>query len=394
MGYPYSVRQEPDMRRISIILLLLAVFLVPVGGGGWPLSVALAVDDENCLMCHKYIKMGRITEEGERKYYYVNETTFSRTVHNRVRCRDCHNYIKKLPHDRVDVGVTCNTECHSIKNPATKKNFSHKNIYDVYRKSVHGRDKVAANERDHDKPYCIFCHTNPEYLPTEKEVPAEITDRCFVCHQDREFVNHRYAHTGRRIKNIGRSPREIVELCSICHGNEEMIEKHLRLVKEEGGELGRKFAFAAESYKESFHWKVIKYGFEEAASCLDCHAEKDNYYLAVHDIRSSRDPRSTTHESNRVKTCKRCHTRADESFREIDPHPTDRKDDNPLVYWTELVYGMVGNGVTLALIGLMILETIGRRRDGAAWILTRGSTWRRRSKRGRDRIYLESTEEE
>ncbi len=345
-------------------------------------------DDENCLMCHKYIKMGRVTKDGERKYYYVDESIFSKTVHNRVRCRDCHNYIDRLPHDPVKVGVTCNTECHSIQNPSTKKKFNHKNIYEVYRKSVHGRDKVAKNERDKDKPYCIFCHTNPVYIPDEKELPKEITERCLVCHKDRRFVNHRYAHTGRRIKKVGRSPKEIVELCSICHEREEMLHEHLKIVEEEGGELGKKFLYASESYKESFHWKVIKFGFKEAANCLDCHAEKDNYYLAVHDIRSSRDPGSTTHRGNRVRTCRRCHENADENFLEIDPHPTARKDDNPLVYWVEHVYGLVGDGVTLALIGLMILETIGRRRDGVAWVLRKGSSWRRKSPRGRDRIYL------
>lgn len=377
------------MKQGRCLLLFVAVLSVVWWWGG-PLtpSPAYGADDENCLMCHKYIKMGRITEEGERKYYYVKESIFKKTVHNRVRCRDCHNYIDKLPHDPVKVGVTCNTTCHSIKNPATKKQFNHKNIYEVYRASVHGRDKVAKSARDADKPYCIFCHTNPIYLPEEDEVPSQITDRCNVCHQDRNFVNHRYAHTGRRIKQVGRDSRQIVALCSICHENEEMLERHERLVHEEGEELGRKFPFAAESYKESFHWKVTKYGFNEAANCLDCHAKKENYYLNVHDIRSSRDPKSTIHENNRVETCKRCHVYADRSFLAIDPHPTERKDDNPLVYWVEHIYGMVGDAVTYALIGLMLLETWGRRRDGVAWVLRKGTTWRRPSKRGRDRIWL------
>ena len=349
-------------------------------------DMAMAADDENCLMCHKYLKMGRITEDGERKYYYVNEGLFKKTVHNRVRCRDCHTYIDKLPHDPVKTGVTCNTQCHSVQNPATKKDFNHKNIYDVYRNSVHGRDKIAKNARDADKPYCIFCHTNPQYLPDELEPPREVTDRCNVCHKDREFVNHRYAHTGRRIKGVGRSSKEIVKLCSLCHDNKQMLTRHKTLIEKDGGSVGRKYLYAAESYKESFHGKLTEYGFKDVPNCLDCHAESENYYLAVHDIRSTRDVKSTTNATRKVETCKKCHENADENFLTIDPHPTKRRDANPFMYWSEVGYNVIGNGVTVALMGLMLLETWGRRRDGIAWLLTKSSTWRRKSKRGRDRI--------
>lgn len=373
------------MKRGLLLGLSLAVLLGALLGG---LSgVAFAADDENCLMCHKYIKMGRITKEGERKFYYVDESTFKKTVHNRVRCRDCHSYIDKLPHDPVEVGVTCNSKCHSIKNPATGKDFDHENIYDAYKGSVHGRDKVADSELDEHKPYCIFCHTNPLYIPEEKHPPAEVADRCDVCHQKREFVNHRYYHTARRIKGVKRSSEEIVELCSTCHANEEMLHRHEEIAEEEGHHLGDKFPYAAESYMESFHWKVTKFGYEGAPNCLDCHAEQENYFLAVHDIRPSRDPGAITNPENRIEqVCSRCHNAANENFAKVDPHPTERKDDNPFIYYIEHVYGPVGNLISLSLIGLMIFETIGRKRDGVAWVLRKGSTWRKKSSRGRDRI--------
>lgn len=374
------------MKKQTLLFTLFLLFLVIGLSSSIIPNMAQAADDENCLMCHKYLKMGRITEDGERKYYYVNESVFKKTVHNRVRCRDCHNYIDKLPHDPVKTGVTCNTQCHSIQNPADNKDFGHGNIYDVYRKSVHGRDKIAKNARDADKPYCTFCHINPEYLPDEAEPPREITDRCDVCHKDREFVNHRYAHTGRRIKQVKRSSKEIVKLCSLCHDNREMLNRHKALIEKEGGTVGRKYLYAAQSYKESFHGKLTEYGFKDVPNCLDCHAESENYYMAVHDIRSTRDLKSTTNATRKVETCKRCHEDADDSFLTIDPHPTKTRDTNPFMYWSEVGYNVIGNGVTVALIGLMLLETWGRRRDGISWLLKKSSTWRRKSKRGRDRI--------
>ena len=342
-------------------------------------------DDEGCLLCHKYPKLGRVTDDGVRRSYYVMPHVFSKTVHRNVPCRDCHTYIKKLPHKEVIEGVTCNTECHSIKNPATGKKFSHQNIFDAYKASTHGREKLAEGNQA-DKPYCVTCHTNPVYNPTEEKPPGHIIDRCVICHEKREFVEAWYNHTSRRIREVKRSSQEIVALCSSCHGDERLIKRHMQAAAEEGRELGRKYRIAAESYAKSFHGKVTRYGFTEAANCLDCHADPDNYFMGVHQIRPSRDPESPVSKERRVKTCKRCHTRADEKYAAIDPHPSDDIKENPFRHYAEEIYNIVGNVAIVGLVGMALLETFGRRRDGAGWRVRHGSRWWRRSKRGRDRV--------
>ena len=55
-------------------------------------------DDEGCLICHKYPMMARVTDDGVLRSYYVMQHVFGRTVHRNVPCRDCHFYIKELPH--------------------------------------------------------------------------------------------------------------------------------------------------------------------------------------------------------------------------------------------------------------------------------------------------------
>lgn len=368
-----------DNRYIGIGRLLLLIILFSTG------DVLAFEDDEGCLLCHKYPKMGRITDDGVRRSYYVMPHIFSKTVHRNVPCRDCHTYIKKLPHEEVIEGVTCNSECHSVKNPATGKNFSHKTIYDSYKKSTHGREKLAEGG-EADKPYCITCHTNPLYNPEEEEPPKHIVDRCVLCHEKREFVVAWYNHTSRRIREVKRSSQEIVALCSSCHGDERLIERHMKAAKEEGRELGRKYRIAAKSYAESFHGKVTRYGFEDAANCLDCHANQDNYFLSVHQIRPSRDPESPVSKENRVKTCQRCHVRANEKFAAIDPHPTSDIKDNPFRYYAEQTYNIIGGLVIFGLVGMAFMETVGRLRDGVGWRIRFGSSWWRKSKRGRDRI--------
>lgn len=345
-------------------------------------------DDEDCLMCHKYTRMARITDEGVFRSYYVPANTFAKTVHRNVPCRDCHSYIKQLPHRPVEEGVRCDKECHSKTNPATGKPFSHKTIYDLFSQSVHARGKTASG-LDADKPYCITCHMNPVYNPSEETPPKEILDRCELCHEKKNFVKQWYFHTSRRVLDVKRSGQEIVEICTRCHANQELIERHKDAADAKGEPLGDKFSIAATSYKDSFHGKVTQYGMAGAATCLDCHADSDEYYKGVHKILPSRNPESPVSEENRVQTCRRCHENADEKYAVVDPHPSFDEEHNPILHKGELIYGAFGNIVVLCLVGLSIFETVGRRRDGAGWRLKNGSTWRKKSRRGRERIVSE-----
>lgn len=372
------VRWKSMLGQISLLFICLL-----------PLQLAAAEisfeDDEGCLLCHKYPRMTRVTDEGAIRSYYVMPEVFANTVHRNVPCRDCHTYIKQLPHKPVTEGVTCNTECHSVKNPATGKPFSHKIIYNAYKDSVHGRPKLVEGV-DSDKPYCITCHNNPIYDPNEKGPPERILARCVLCHEDKSFVLQWYKHTVRRIRDVKRSSEQIVDLCASCHGDKKLVERHMKNAKAEGRELGRKYEHAVESYEDSFHGKLTRYGFDKTANCLDCHAERDNYYKSVHEIRPSRDPLSPMNINNRVKTCQTCHTRADANYAAIDPHPTAGKHDSPFRYYAEKIYNLISVITIIGLVGLSMFETFGRRRDGVAFRLRKGTSWRRKSKRGRDRV--------
>lgn len=370
------------MRNRRLAQRTLFALLLFLGGGA---AVQAFEDDEGCLICHKYPMMGRITDEGALRSYYVLPEVFSRTVHRSVPCRDCHTEINELPHEPVKTGVTCNTECHSIKNPATGRPFSHKAIYNAYKESIHGRKKHASGT-EADKPYCITCHTNPLYNPAENAPPKHITGRCVLCHEDKDFVERWYNHTSRRIREVKRSPAEIVELCSSCHGDPKLIERRVEQAKADERELGRKFPVAVSSYEESFHGKLTRYGFARTANCLSCHADSQNYFKSVHEIRPSRDPVSPVSTQNRLETCRRCHIRADENYARLDPHPTSHREDNPFRHYAELIYNIIGDVVILGLVGLSLFETFGRRRDGVCWRLKQGSSWRRKSPRGRDRV--------
>jgi hypothetical protein len=188
------------------------------------------------------------------------------------------------------------------------------------------------------------------------------------------------------VLDVKRTGQEIVEICTRCHADEELIARHKEAADKEGRPLGEKFPIAGTSYKESFHGKVIRYGLVGAATCLDCHADSNEYYKGVHKILPSRNPESPVHESNRVKTCKRCHKNADENYAVVDPHPSFEEEYNPILHKGEKAYSIFGNIVVFALIGLSMFETFGRKRDGAGWRLRKGSTWWRKSRRHRERV--------
>ncbi|MDH5614898.1 MAG: hypothetical protein OEY35_07685, partial [Gammaproteobacteria bacterium] len=100
----------------------------------------------------------------------------------------------------------------------------------------------------------------------------------------------------------------------------------------------------------------------------------------------SRDPLSPTHDNNRVKTCQKCHTYADANYAQLDPHPTSDKEDNPFRYFAEMIYNWVGYIVIAGLVGISMFETFGRWRDGVGLFIRQGSSWWRKSKRGRKRV--------
>ncbi len=349
---------------ITAILCIAAFFTFTLSG-----SEADAADKENCLMCHKYKQIGRIDEQGRKRSYYVNENIYGNTTHRNVPCRDCHSYIDKLPHDEVTEEVNCANECH-VKPPFAKENFSHKNIIKVYNESVHGVHKDDSEELKQAKPYCKYCHLNPIYTRVdEKRIAFEQTlSRCLNCHE-RKGVTQAYKHITHRLRNkTSRSPQEVVQLCSKnCHANMPLMES-LKVSPES--------LESVETYNESIHGKAVALGSQKAADCISCHASS-----SIHDVYKKDHKLSTVNDANRINTCNQCHENVNERFVQIDVHSGLGREEKPLLYFVNLGLQVVFYASVLGLVGLMLLETKGRKKDGILWQIKKGTSWRGRSKR-------------
>lgn len=54
------------------------------------------------------------------------------------------------------------------------------------------------------------------------------------------------------------------------------------------------------TFKDTFHWSLVKYGVKNAPDCISCHIPVG---YSTHDIRPRTDPMSSIHTLNRVNTC-------------------------------------------------------------------------------------------
>lgn len=331
-----------------------------------------AADKENCLMCHKYRQIGRIDEKGSQKSYFVSENIYANTTHRNVPCRDCHTYIKKLPHDPVTQEVNCANECH-IKPPFSTENFSHKKIIDVYNKSVHGIKEDDSPEVSAAKPYCKYCHVNPQYTRVEEgRIKFEETlSRCMNCHE-RKGVTQAYKHITHRLRHkTSRSPQQIVQLCSTnCHADLVLMKKL---------NVSRESLEAVETYNESIHGKAVGLGSQVAADCVSCHATS-----AIHDIYKKDEPEATVNKANLVDTCKQCHEDVNERFARIDVHSAIEPHEKPILYSMSIGLTVAFYGTVFGLIGLALIETYGRKKDGIEWQIKGGTSWRGKSKRNQE----------
>ena len=264
-------------------------------------------DRENCLLCHRYPHIGRYDKTGQKRIFYVNENLFARSVHGKLSCKSCHVGLDAIPH--VDVPkVDCSIKCH-ITEPSTEREFSHINMVDKYKTSVHGMvNEGKAKPHPEDLPTCKYCHQNSMYKPYEgvwgksEALSHETLSRCKGCHTKEQWAERYYSHFTNRMRHR-RSQTEIIALCASCHEDQEKMARH-------GLE-------SIETYKDTFHWTQVKSQNANAPDCMSCHVPIG---YTSHDIRPQTDTLSPVNMDNRVSTCSNqgglqtCHPGAKAAF--------------------------------------------------------------------------------
>ncbi|WP_241654047.1 cytochrome C [Geovibrio thiophilus] len=313
-------------------------------------AASIVPDDENCMMCHKYPGLSRVSDEGYLRQFYVDSDRYTHSVHTKVKCSGCHTDIKEIPHKEAKI-VDCAAECHITMGDSAKP-FSHSKIVEELKGSIHNVDNEHVNARiAEDFPTCTDCHSNPTYRFITDDVRSvhdarsqdKIFQKCSVCHDQDPSYKHYFNHVTHRIKNLSAS-EDVVKTCSKCHSRDDMAEKH-------------KLKNAASTYLDTFHGKAVEFGMENAPTCIDCHVRDGQ---SVHKILSHKSPDSATYVENRYKSCEGegCHANTTREFGLIRMHVVIDKDLYPIEFWVALAFTVLTLGVFFMLQGLMILELI------------------------------------
>jgi hypothetical protein len=300
---PFDMPTPIYLKRAMLVVIAILLSAAP----GFAQSEAVP-DEENCLICHRYPSLGRYDENGNRRVYYVNDQIFINSVHGKLRCKSCHLGLDKIPHENVKK-VDCSTQCH-IKEPSSNRDFSHQGMVEKYQKSVHGQGALDKQRFPEDLPTCTYCHGNRLYVPfpghwgKSEELSNETLARCQGCHTDKAWTEKMYTHFSDRMRRR-RDQNEIVQLCTSCHEDEQRMARH-------GLE-------AVSTFKDTFHWTMVKYGVQNAPDCITCHVPVG---YTTHTLRPRTDPVSPIYPNNRTRTCSNqggiqdCHPGATPKFAE------------------------------------------------------------------------------
>lgn len=233
-------------------------------------------DDQNCSECHDQKYMRKCDDDGKLTELFVDKNMFDYSIHAKLTCQTCHTSVKSTPHKTEEIEkVDCSAECH-IDDTTIPKTYRHKQPYDTVFRSVHG---ASFEERD-------VCG----------------------CHDP-----HRITKAG-ELGSI-----EIIRECLKCHNDTRMMRKHKVSIKPQ------------ETYANSLHGEMIKFGDTNAPDCVPCH----NY----HDIRRKDDPLAAIHPGNLLEMCKKedCHPNAKPAFAQGSAHFIYRGQRKKIIYWIERI---------------------------------------------------------
>lgn len=294
---------------------LLALFIFPPWGFSEESTAPQNIDEEGCLICHRYSGLARIDQKTSKvRLFYVPDYKYKDSVHGKVLCRNCHLNLDVIPH--IDAKkVDCSTKCH-LKEPSTDRDFSHGNLYEEVNKSIHGKGTPDnPKEYPQDMPGCTDCHINTVYQPVQgltqsPGISRDALRRCIGCHTNEEWANRYYQHFTHRLHR-SRTAMETVNLCLNCHQDPQMMARH--------------GLPATSNYRDTYHWKGVLYGDPNAPDCISCHAPVG---YSVHSLASMQTKESPVHPANLQQTCanelgtQQCHPAATEAFARGKIHQT------------------------------------------------------------------------
>jgi len=155
------------------------------------LGKGLALDEGGCLICHQYPGLVRLDEKNNLKALHIDEAKYFNSSHGKLRCKQCHTTIEKIPHTG-ETTVDCTSECHK-----GNKGDKEKKIPDNYPLKGFHKNEQSFISSLQDESSCRVCH--PLYPHHENHLVRGFLNLhagfmfCEVCHIKKDkFENLTY----------------------------------------------------------------------------------------------------------------------------------------------------------------------------------------------------------
>jgi hypothetical protein len=288
-----------------------------------------------CIICHQKPDIHKVMPTGIERPVYVDKKMLKSSVHNTLKCQDCHVDVTSIPHQGLKIGRVNCARCHFNGNNLGAPNSP---MYAQFWASIHGK---KVREGDPKAPHCQSCHgghnvfkpSDPRSTVYKKNIPLT----CGQCHKkelhDYSGSVHGVAILQKGILNV--------PVCTDCHGKHDLYSSDMSISHtskqnvpdtckscHDNYSLMRKFKLTtdqADTYTQSFHGIALRLGEKTVANCTSCHG--------THTIRKQDDPKSSVYPANIPKTCGKCHKGANENFAKGKIHLNPENRDSGLVYY-------------------------------------------------------------
>ncbi len=322
---------------------------------------------ERCLVCHGRHDLVRTEASGRKVSLFIDTAIITNSIHARHQCTDCHVDVVSIPHKEVKE-VNCK-RCHYSGNPVGAPQGE---LYDQYEHSVHGMEVLKGNPK---APVCQDCHgTHDVQSPKSAKSTMFKQNRpktCGKCHID-IYATYRESIHGQALEggnldapdcaschgehNIRRPDDTTSQVfagnvsvtCGHCHGPVGVVSKY-------GIETDR-----TKTFEHSFHGIARVMQNMTVANCASCHGN--------HDIRPSKDPKSSINPANIVKTCGKggCHPEATPQFATGTIHVDPENKDSGILYYITKFFSVLTIATLAGLFVFIALDLVRRARAARA----------------------------
>lgn len=284
-----------------------------------PAAAPAKIPSAMCLMCHGVQGFAVKRPDGTMRSLYVDKDKFEHSVHGGRACVECHTNITQVPHQPVTVQVSC-INCHESTWAKAQEEGKTKEFATVgfvvsmihkFLNSVHAQPSRADQSRTNAT--CYNCHQAhyiyPPGTPVWSAWRMDLPNICGKCHTQ-ELAAYATSIHGRLVLQDHDTKAAI---CADCHTSHDIANPALsstKLVITKN--CGSCHQEQLQTYLSTYHGQVESLGYAYTAKCFDCHG--------YHTIQLVDDPASTVYPTNRLVTCRKCHTTATAGFITFQPH--------------------------------------------------------------------------